>query len=107
MMRAILAAVFAVIAAAAQAQTSPENWPTRPVTLVVPFPAGGPVDVAARIFAHHLSERLRQQLIIQKVGGAGGWTGAPRGAEGAPRGPVALFGQPATHTFHPPLTQKT
>jgi tripartite-type tricarboxylate transporter receptor subunit TctC len=49
--RAILAAVFAVIAAAAQAQTSPENWPTRPVILVVPFPAGGPVDVAARTFA--------------------------------------------------------
>jgi tripartite-type tricarboxylate transporter receptor subunit TctC len=103
MVRAILAAVFVVIAAAAQAQTSQQtsqqNWPTRPVTLVVPFPAGGPVDLAARIYAQHLSERLGQQFVIENVGGAGGWTGAARVAKAPADGSVLLFGNQATHTF--------
>jgi len=110
MMRAILAAAFALIAAAAQAQTSQEtsqqNWPTRPVTLVVPFPAGGPVDLAARIFAQQLSERLGQQIIIENVGGAGGWTGAARVAKAPADGSVLLFGNQATHTFSQLMPKK-
>jgi tripartite-type tricarboxylate transporter receptor subunit TctC len=98
--------MFAVIAAAAQAQTSPQNWPTRPVTLVVPFPAGGPVDLAARIFSQHLSERLGQQFIIENVGGAGGWTGAARVAKGPADGSVLLFGNQATHTFSQLMPKK-
>jgi tripartite-type tricarboxylate transporter receptor subunit TctC len=104
--RAGLAAVFAVIAATAQAQTSPENWPTRPVTLVVPFPAGGPVDVAARIFSQHLSERLGQQFIIENVGGAGGATGAARVAKGPADGSMLLFGNQGTHTFGQLMSKK-
>ena len=110
MMRAILAAAFALIAAAAQAQTSQEtsqqNWPTRPVTLVVPFPAGGPVDLAARIFAQQLSERLGQQFIVENVGGAGGWTGAARVAKAPADGSVLLFGNQATHTFSQLMPKK-
>jgi len=95
-MRTIIAAVLACgLAGSAAAQ----SWPTRPVTLVVPFPAGGPVDLAARIFAQHLSERLGQQFIIENIGGAGGWTGAARVAKAPPDGSVALFGNQATHTF--------
>ena len=104
-LRAGVAAVFAVIAVAAQAQT-PENWPTRPVTLVVPFQAGGPVDLAARIFSQHLSERLGQQFIIENVGGAGGWTGAARVAKGPADGSVLLFGNQATHTFSQLMPKK-
>jgi len=110
MMRAILAAAFALIAAAAQAQTSQEtsqqNWPTRPVTLVVPFPAGGPVDLAARIFAQQLSERLGQQFTVENVGGAGGWTGAARVAKAPADGSVLLFGNQATHTFSQLMPKK-
>ena len=106
MVRAILAAVFAVMAGTAQAQTSPENWPTRPVTLVVPFPAGGPVDLAARIYSQHLSERLGQQFIIENIGGAGGWTGAARVAKAPADGSVLLFGNQATHTFSQLMPKK-
>src|SRR5262245_65664859 len=106
MVRAILAAAFAIVAAAAQAQTSPQAWPTRPVTLVVPFPAAGPLDLAARIFAPQLSERLGQQIIIENVGGAGGWTGAARVAKAPADGSVLLFGNQATHTFSQLMPKK-
>jgi len=110
MVRAITAVAFALIAAAAHAQTSQEasqqNWPTRPVTLVVPFQAGGPVDLAARIFAQQLSERLGQQFIIENVGGAGGWTGAARVAKAPADGSVLLFGNQATHTFSQLMPKK-
>jgi tripartite-type tricarboxylate transporter receptor subunit TctC len=110
MVRAILAAAFAVIATAAQAQPTPQTsqqaWPTRPVTLVVPFPAGGPVDIAARIYGQHLSERLGQQFIIENIGGAGGWTGAARVAKAPADGSVLLFGNQATHTFSQLMTKK-
>jgi tripartite-type tricarboxylate transporter receptor subunit TctC len=106
MVRAILVAAFAIIATAAQAQTSSQSWPARPVTLVVPFPAGGPVDLAARIFAQHLSERLGQQFIIENIGGAGGWTGAARVAKAPADGSVVLFGNQATHTFSQLMPRK-
>jgi tripartite-type tricarboxylate transporter receptor subunit TctC len=112
-LRAGLAAAFAIVTAAAQAQapssqqqTPQETWPTRPVTLVVPFPAGGPVDIAARIFAQHLSERLGQQFIIENIGGAGGWTGAARVAKAPADGSVLLFGNQATHTFSQLMPKK-
>src|SRR5437016_1641889 len=61
-----------------------QDWPTRPVTMVVPFAAGGPADTVARILAPGLSELLGQQVIIENVGGSGGMTGAARVAKAAP-----------------------
>src|SRR5439155_1040594 len=55
-----------------------QDWPTRPVTMVVPFAAGGPADTVARILAPGLSGLLGQQVIIENVGGSGGMTGAAR-----------------------------
>src|SRR5262249_21159226 len=52
-----------------------QDWPTRPVTMVVPFAAGGPADTVGRILAPGLSEFLGQQVIIENVGGSGGMTG--------------------------------
>jgi tripartite-type tricarboxylate transporter receptor subunit TctC len=52
-----------------------QAWPTQPVTLVVPFAAGGGTDVVARTVAPRLSELLGQQVVIENVGGAGGMTG--------------------------------
>src|ERR1700751_3234820 len=58
-----------------------DNWPTRPITMIVPFAAGGPTDIVGRIVAQRLSEVLKQQLVVENVGGAGGMTGAQRIAQ--------------------------
>lgn len=113
-LRAGLSAALAIMIAATQAQAPSQgsqqapqqSWPTRPVTLVVPFPAGGPVDVAARIFAQHLSDRLGQQFIIENVGGAGGATGAARVVKGPADGSLLLFGNQGTHTFSQLMSKK-
>ncbi len=96
MLRAIIAVAFGcVLAGASHAQT----WPSRPVTMVVPFPAGGPVDLVGRIFAQRLSEAFGQQVIVENVGGAGGASGAQRVAKAPPDGSMFLFGNQGTHTF--------
>jgi tripartite-type tricarboxylate transporter receptor subunit TctC len=104
MLRRILSAVLALfsIAGSANAQT----WPTRPVTMVVPFPAGGPVDLVGRLFAQRLSELLGQQVIVENVGGAGGATGAARIAKAPPDGSQFLLGNSGTHTYSQLLTKK-
>lgn len=76
-----LAATLAIIDGAMA-----QNWPTRPVTMVVTFAAGSSDDVLARILSPRLSELLGQQVIIENVGGAGGMTGASRVAKAAPDG---------------------
>ena len=63
-----------------------QEWPARPVTMVVPYAAGGPVDTVGRILAARLGEVLGQQVIVENVGGAGGMTGIePRREGGAGR----------------------
>ena len=89
MMRRVVAAAIACAAAIAPVQA--QNWPTRPVTVVVPFAAGGPVDTVARILGARMSETLGQQLIIENVGGAGGMNGAARVTKSAPDGYTALL----------------
>jgi tripartite-type tricarboxylate transporter receptor subunit TctC len=69
-----------------------EDWPTRPLTLVVPYAAGGPVDTIGRILGAGLSDALGQQITIEDVGGAGGMTGANRVAKAAPDGYTVLMG---------------
>jgi tripartite-type tricarboxylate transporter receptor subunit TctC len=76
-----------------------QDWPTRIITLVVPFPAGGPVDLVGRLMAQKLGERLGQTVIVENVGGAGGMSGAARVAKAAPDGYTFLFGNQGTHTF--------
>jgi tripartite-type tricarboxylate transporter receptor subunit TctC len=103
MMRMIAAlALGLAIAGPASAQ----DWPTRPITMVVPFPAGGPIDVVARILAPPMSERLGQQIIIENVGGAGGSTGSLRVAKAAPDGYQFLLGNSGTHTYSQLLSRK-
>jgi tripartite-type tricarboxylate transporter receptor subunit TctC len=69
-----------------------QEWPTRPVTMVVPFAAGGPTDLLGRVMAASLGERLGQQIVVENVGGAGGMTGASRVARAAPDGYQFLLG---------------
>ena len=63
-----------------------QSWPTRPVTVIVPFAAGGNVDAAARIFSERLSTRLGQQFVIENKSGAGGSLGIAAMAKANPDG---------------------
>src|SRR5580704_13996922 len=74
-----------------------QDWPTRPVTMVVPFAAGGPADTVGRILAPRLSELLGQQVIVENVGGSGGMTGSARVAKAAPDGYQLVLGNVGTH----------
>jgi tripartite-type tricarboxylate transporter receptor subunit TctC len=98
---AVLAALFAS-AAPARAQ----DWPARPVTVIVPWAAGGPVDTVARILTARMSELLGQQLIVENVGGAGGQTGTVRAARAAPDGYTVLLSGSAVLAQNPTLYKR-
>src|SRR5262249_338621 len=83
-----------------------QDWPTRPVTMVVPFAAGGAFDVVARVFAPHLSHSLGQQVIVENVGAAAGIVGTNRVAKAPPDGYVFLLGTAGTHAYNPALYKK-
>jgi tripartite-type tricarboxylate transporter receptor subunit TctC len=93
MLRLVLIALLAIFATPVKAET----WPTRPLTMVVPFAAGGPMDAVARILQSALSDALQQQVIVENVGGAGGMLGAARVAKSAPDGYQFVLGNVGTH----------
>jgi tripartite-type tricarboxylate transporter receptor subunit TctC len=76
-----------------------EDWPSRPITLVVPFAAGGGVDVSARIQAQGMSERLGEPIVVDNMGGAAGMTGAEHVAKSDPDGYTMLIGNSGTQAF--------
>src|SRR5262245_53498496 len=94
-MVAVLCAL-AVTNGAVQAQ----DYPTRPITIVVPFPAGGPTDTLARIFGDRLKVSLGQPLIVENVTGASGSIGVGRVAKAAPDGYTLSIGHLITHVFN-------
>jgi tripartite-type tricarboxylate transporter receptor subunit TctC len=96
-MRPRYAIVFALVAAGfgGDGAGAAESWPTRPLTMVVPFAAGGGTDVLGRIVGRRLSEVLGQQVIIENVGGAGGMVGSARVAKAAPDGYQFVLGSRA------------
>jgi tripartite-type tricarboxylate transporter receptor subunit TctC len=83
----IVLAALVIACGAARAQ----DWPARPVTLVIPYPAGGPTDVVGRLFAQQMSGTLGRPIVVENVAGAGGMTGASRVAHAAPDGYQVLF----------------
>jgi tripartite-type tricarboxylate transporter receptor subunit TctC len=101
-MQGLLGALLCLISFTANAQ----DWPTRPVTMIVPYAAGGPVDTVGRIMARGLTEALGQQVIVENVGGGGGMTGANRVAKATPDGYTFLLGGSATMTTVPALNGK-
>jgi tripartite-type tricarboxylate transporter receptor subunit TctC len=84
---AVLACALALGAGAASAQ----SYPTRPITVVVPFSAGGPTDTVTRLISEVMSKDLGQQVVVENVGGAGGTLGAARVAKAAPDGYTLLL----------------
>jgi len=93
MVASVICALLAAHPAASQ------SWPTRPVTMVVPFAAGGATDVMARVLAPRLSELLGQQVIVENVGGAGGMTGVARVAKAPPDGYQFVLGNAGTQAI--------
>jgi tripartite-type tricarboxylate transporter receptor subunit TctC len=79
------------------------DYPTRPVTIIVPFAAGGPADITARIVGEQHAKRLGQQFIIENVNGAGGTIGATRAARATPDGYTLILGHMGTHAAAPAL----
>jgi tripartite-type tricarboxylate transporter receptor subunit TctC len=73
------------------------EFPDRPVTMVIPFAAGGPQDTIGRIIAQRMGELLGKQVIVENVGGAGGMTGSKRVAEARPNGYTMVLGSVGTH----------
>lgn len=90
-MRTLLLGLMAA-ATLAIAPASAQSYPTRPVTMLVPFAAGGTTDVLARILAEEMGKALGQNIVVENVGGAGGRTGTERVIRGEPDGYTVLFG---------------
>jgi tripartite-type tricarboxylate transporter receptor subunit TctC len=88
-------ALLLLAAFAAQA----DDWPTRPITLIVPFSAGGGVDLSARIQAQRMGELLGQPIVVENVGAAAGMAGSARVAKADPDGYTMLIGNSGTQAY--------
>jgi tripartite-type tricarboxylate transporter receptor subunit TctC len=82
-----------------------QDWPTKPVTLIVPFTPGGTTDIVGRIIAHELAGRLGQNVVVENIGGAGGTLGATNAARAAPDG-YTIFMATVAHTMAPGIYKK-
>src|SRR5256885_10854085 len=100
-MRTLLAALVAAVLAPMPASAQP--YPSRPVTVVVPFPAGGASDVVARIVTEQMGKVLGQNFVIENGGGAGGSIGSARVAAAAPDGYTLLAASMGSHVAAPIL----
>ena len=99
MFRIIAGAIaLALLRAPADAQ-----YPNRPITIIVPFAAGGPTDVAARIVGDHMGRTLGQPMIVENLGGAGGTLGMTRAMQARPDGYTIAVGNMGTQSAAPAL----
>jgi tripartite-type tricarboxylate transporter receptor subunit TctC len=103
---AALGVTLIAMLAAANAPAVAEDWPARPVILVVPFAAGSGSDILARIMGPRLAENLGASVIVENVGGAGGMIGAARVMKAAPDGYQFLLATAGTHAMNQTLYKK-
>jgi tripartite-type tricarboxylate transporter receptor subunit TctC len=89
----VLICFVSVLVGAAHAQ----EFPSRPMTMIIPFPAGGNADGVGRVVAHRMGELLGQRVVVENVGGAGGMIGSNRVAQAAPDGYTFVLGTTGTH----------
>jgi tripartite-type tricarboxylate transporter receptor subunit TctC len=92
---AFAAGVFGLAAGAAPLQA--QEFPVRPITMIVPFAAGGPTDIIARIVSEHMARTLGQSVVIENAVGAGGTTGSTRARRANPDGYTIVMGHLGTH----------
>ncbi|TMJ01090.1 MAG: tripartite tricarboxylate transporter substrate binding protein BugD [Alphaproteobacteria bacterium] len=104
MPRMVLAAFAAMLALLGPAAA--QDYPTRPITMVIPFAAGGPQDTIGRVFAQRMGEVLGQQVVVENVGGAGGMTGSKRVADALPDGYTMILASVGTHAQNQSLYKK-
>src|SRR5438477_11209969 len=86
-----LLALLLLSTTAAFAQSSFSNFPSKPIRIVVPFPAGGTTDIVARLVAQRMQESMGQPVLVENQGGAGGTIGAANTAKAAPDGYTLLM----------------
>jgi tripartite-type tricarboxylate transporter receptor subunit TctC len=99
---AIVVFALAIVAGAGPARA--QDYPSRPITVIVPFPAGGASDVVARIVTNQMSKILGQSIVIENISGAGGTIGSARVAAAAPDGYTLLAAAMGSHVAAPLLT---
>ena len=100
-MKKLVSVIALAAIAIGNCRASAESYPTRPVTIVAPFPAGGPSDALARILSEPLRAALGQPVVIENVVGAGGNIGIGRAARASPDGYTLAIGQWGTHVVNP------
>ena len=92
-----------LIALAGVAAAQAETYPAKPITLIVPFPAGGPTDTVARIMGEHMSKTLGQSILVETVTGAGATIGVGRVVNAPPDGYTISIGNWSSHVGSPAL----
>src|SRR3954471_1915119 len=95
-MKKLQAAVLAALLAATVSAAA-QDFPTKSMTIVIPFAAGGPTDVLGRVVAQRMGEILKQTVVVENVGGAGGMTGVKRVADARPDGYTFALGTVGTN----------
>src|SRR5690242_11946858 len=88
----VFVVIFALLAVHQIKPASAQDWPTRPLTLIVPWAAGGGTDVMGRIVGRRMSEILGQEVMVENISGAGGMIGSAHAAKSAPDGYTFVFG---------------
>ena len=102
----VTASVFHLSPKLAQAQTSPGNYPTKPIRLVVPFPAGGATDIFARTLSQKLGEKIGSSVVVDNKPGAGGTLGSDLVAKSVADGYTILLATSSTHSIGPNLNPR-
>jgi tripartite-type tricarboxylate transporter receptor subunit TctC len=92
-----------LLAIALQSVPADAQYPDKPITVIVPFAAGGPTDVVARLVGDHMSRTLGQTLVVENIGGAGGTLGMTRAAQAQPDGYTIAVGNMGTQSAAPAL----
>src|SRR6202162_1557986 len=105
MLARLTAAIFGILLTLCGAAPA-QNYPSKSLTMIIPFAAGGPTDVLGRVIAQRMSEILGQQVVVENVGGAGGMTGSARVAQSAPDGYTFVLGTVGTHAQGQSLYKK-
>jgi tripartite-type tricarboxylate transporter receptor subunit TctC len=103
MKRMFAAAVAGAMTVFAGVLPAVADYPEKPITMVVPFAAGGPTDIVARLVTEHMAKSLGQAVVVENVAGAGGTTGITRGAAAKPDGYTIMMGHMGTHGAAPAL----
>ena len=101
--KVFVAVLGVLVAGAAQSSVAQTSYPNKPITVIVPFAAGGPTDVVTRLVGEHMSRTLGQTIVVENVGGAGGTLGMTRAAQAEPDGYTIAVGNMGTQSAAPAL----